>query len=171
MPRNPLNTAVAKFRFRCVQSLTSNMAFLTQHRCLCCRFNKLLGSISIKGSEIPNFFGLANPGGLIMWCSINLWQWMVVRVCVLWIGIRISVLTESIKFCLREQQHHYSAVLNGGFERPCSYPGNSSSLSTLSCREKVSFVCLTLHLTINRWCISTLRIWNRLLIAICNRYV
>lgn len=78
---------------------------MTQHRCPWCSFNKLLGSISIRDSEIPNLFSPSKPRGAIMRCSVNLCQWMVLHLCVLWIGMRISVVTESIKFCLRENSN------------------------------------------------------------------
>lgn len=78
---------------------------MTQHRCPRCSFNKLLGSISIRDSEIPNLFSPSKPRGAIMRCSVNLCQWMVLHLCVLWIGMRISVVTESIKFCLRENSN------------------------------------------------------------------
>lgn len=84
---------------------TWKVPFMTQHRCPRCSFNKLLGSISIRDSEIPNLFSPSKPRGAIMRCSVNLCQWMVLHLCVLWIGMRISVVTESIKFCLQENSN------------------------------------------------------------------
>lgn len=55
--------------------------------------------------KFPIYFSPSKPRGAIMRCSINLCQWMVLHLCVLWIGMRISVVTESIKFCLRENSN------------------------------------------------------------------
>lgn len=129
MPRNPLSTGVAKFRFRCEQS----QAVLPQ---MCHFWHNAIAFVVV----------LTNCPEHLMWCSINLWQWMVLRVCVYFeLGLELACWRSQYN-CLREQQHHYSAVLYSGFERPCSHPGISLSLSRLSLQCKGFPLCASLSI-------------------------